>query len=292
ASLFNWVYIIKSKLFCKIQISELEIKKHLKPILILFAMLVSIDLYTLLDTTMLGFIKGDYSVGIYTAAIKIPRLVNSVIASVGAVLVPRLSYYFDLDRDRFHTLVDKAHDFIIFITVPAFVGIMMMANEIVLVFAGNQYEDAFLTTRLLAPLTLVIPVSVLFNNQIFIPMRKEILVLKSTCVGAVVNLIFNSILIPYFAENGAAIASVAAEFSVMLVCVYHVKKELKTLVVWGKYLRALCSSVSIVVLCLAAEYMIENAYVRFGAAVMASTIAYCLLNIKTIKGFMSLKQGE
>ena len=288
-ALFNWAFLIKNKLLHKVPLHELEIKKHLKPIFVLFAMLASIDLYTMLDTTMLGFIKSDYEVGIYNAAIKIPRLANSVIASVGAVLVPRLSYYYDVDKEHFQRLIDKAQNFIIFITVPACVGIVMMAKEIVLVFAGDQYESAFLTTRLLAPLTLIIPISVLFNNQVFIPMRKEMLVLKSTCVGAAVNLILNGLLIPSFAENGAAIASVAAELSVMMVCVYHVKKELKTQVVWKKYLWAVITSVSIVLVCLLTEKIIDNTYLRLGFAVITCGCVYVLLNVKTIKQIMDLR---
>lgn len=287
STVFNWIYIIKAKIVSWVPLRELNLTKHLKPIFILFAMLVSIDLYTMLDTTMLGFIKGDYEVGIYNAAIKIPRLVNSVIASVGAVLVPRLSYYFDIDREHFQRLVYKAQDFIILVTVPAFVGILSTASEVVGVFAGSQYGDAIITTRILAALTLVIPISVLFNNQIFIPMRREILVLKSTCVGAAVNLTLNAFLIPKFAENGAAVASVIAELSVMLVCLYHVKKELSTQVVWKKYLRAAITSLCIIFITVIVNMIIHNIYIRLGVIVILCVLAYALLNVRVLKQMLA-----
>ncbi len=54
-------------------VSGYEIKKHLKPLLWLFALVVSMELYTVLDSTMLGFIQGDAAVGRYTAAVKVNR---------------------------------------------------------------------------------------------------------------------------------------------------------------------------------------------------------------------------
>ncbi len=290
ANIFNWIYIFRRRIVSKIPIREFEIKRHLKPIFILFAMLVSIDLYTMLDTTMLGFIKGDYSVGIYNASIKIPRLVNSVIGSVGAVLVPRLSYYYDKDIKKFKELVNQAWEFIVLITVPAFFGIIMMSSEIVMVFAGGQYTDAFVTTKILAPIVLLIPISVLFNNQVFIPMRKEIFVLKSTCVGAVVNLALNAIFIPLFAENGASIATVAAELSVMLVCAYHVKRELNPQNVRRKYLRAVATSLCILFISIGFRQWIENVYIRLFSTVLVSTLCYGILNFKVIKKFIWIKQ--
>ena len=286
ANIFNWIYIFRRKIISKIHARELDIKKHLKPVFILFAMLVSIDLYTMLDTTMLGFIKGDYAVGIYNASIKIPRLANSVIASVGAVLVPRLSYYYDKDIVKFEKLINKSQEFIIFITVPAFLGIVMMSSEMIVVFAGEQYMDAFVTTRILAPIVLIIPISVLFNNQVFIPMRKEIFVLKSTCVGAVINLTLNIALIPILAENGASIATVAAELSVMLVCTYHVKRELYTQNVRQKYLRAIITSLCILLIGIGFKYWMANVFVRLFSTIMIGMLCYGILNFKVIKDFI------
>ena len=286
ANIFNWIYIFRRKIISKIHARELDIKKHLKPVFILFAMLVSIDLYTMLDTTMLGFIKGDYAVGLYNASIKIPRLANSVIASVGAVLVPRLSYYYDKDIVKFEKLINKSQEFIIFITVPAFLGIVMMSSEMIVVFAGEQYMDAFVTTRILAPIVLIIPISVLFNNQVFIPMRKEIFVLKSTCVGAVINLTLNIALIPILAENGASIATVAAELSVMLVCTYHVKRELNTQNVRQKYLRAIITSLCILLIGIGFKYWMANVFVRLFSTIMIGMLCYGILNFKVIKDFI------
>lgn len=85
---------INARKYVKFQrFDHYEIRKHLKPLLWLFAMVVSIELYTVLDSTMLGFLKGDAAVGRYTAAVRVNKMMNSLITAAGAVMIPRFSYY-------------------------------------------------------------------------------------------------------------------------------------------------------------------------------------------------------
>lgn len=204
-----------------------SIKKHIKPILVLFGFSASVKIYTTLDITMLGVISGDSAVGLYAAGEKVNKLVNTMISSLGIVLMPRLSYYLETGGKRkFYVLVQKAYKFIFLFSIPAFIGLFMLSDEIILLFSGADFYRAKDTMRLLTPIVLVIPFSILTNNQILVPMRKENLILLSSCIGAGVNLLCNSLLIPRFAENGAAVGTVVAETAVMLVCVYNAQKYL------------------------------------------------------------------
>lgn len=201
------------------------ISNHLRPLLWLFAMAVSIELYTVLDSTMLGFLKGDTAVGLYTAAIKVERMVNTVIASVGVVLIPRLSFYIAQgEQEKTAILVSKAYNFVFMLSIPASVGLFMFSNEIIRLFSGLDFAPAALTMRLMTPIVVLIPFSVMTNQQTFVPMGKEKLILLSTSVGAITNLILNSILIPLYSENGAAAATVIAEMGVAAVCLMNVRR--------------------------------------------------------------------
>lgn len=207
-----------------------EIKKHLQPIAWLFALALSIELYTVLDSTMLGFIKGDSAVGIYTAAIKVNKIANSLITSLGVVLIPRLSYYVGTgEREKFKLLIDRAYNFVFMFSVPACIGLFILSDEIISLFCGSGFETAGFTMRLLTPIVLVIPFSVVTNQQTFVPMGKEKLILISTCAGAVTNFVFNLLLIPGYSQNGAAIATVMAETVVAMICFFNAKRcfELK-----------------------------------------------------------------
>ena len=61
SNIFNFINIHK---YVDMEVSEkLQIKKHLKPVLVFFAMSCATTIYTHLDTVMLGFMKTDTDVG-------------------------------------------------------------------------------------------------------------------------------------------------------------------------------------------------------------------------------------
>ena len=94
-------------------VGNYDIKQHLKPILILFAQVVAVNIYTNLDNVMLGFMKTDVDVGLYAAAVKVKTILTSLVTSLGAVLLPRLSYYIMEGRkEEFQTLIRKAYNFV------------------------------------------------------------------------------------------------------------------------------------------------------------------------------------
>ena len=200
-------------------IGHYELKRHLAPMLWLFAMAVSIEVYTVLDTTMLGFICNDASVGLYNAATKVNKIVISLITALGAVLIPRISYYVGMkDKEKIYDLVRKGYGYTFLLSIPAALGLFVLSDDIILLFSGSEFASAGFTMRIVSWIVIVIPFSAMTNQQTLVPMGKEKWILISTCVGAVVNLICNAIFIPRYAANGAAIGTVVAETAVAIVC--------------------------------------------------------------------------
>ena len=56
-------------------------------------------IYMNLDTVLLGFIKTDADVGYYSTAVKVKGILVSLVTSLGAVLLPRASYYIENGGD-------------------------------------------------------------------------------------------------------------------------------------------------------------------------------------------------
>ena len=59
--------------------------------MVLFAMSVTVTIYVISDTTILGFLCDDYTVGVYSVSVKIYSIVKTVLSSVLVVSIPRLS---------------------------------------------------------------------------------------------------------------------------------------------------------------------------------------------------------
>lgn len=82
------------KKYVSITFKGLDLKRHFKPIITFFAAVIAVEVYTLLDVTMLTYMCHPENVGYYSNASKIVKIVANTITAIGAVLLPRLSLYF------------------------------------------------------------------------------------------------------------------------------------------------------------------------------------------------------
>ena len=234
-------------------VKNLDLKQHIKPCLTFFLLTVSTTIYLNVDTTLLGFIKGDHQVGYYTAAVKIKQILVSIVTSLGTVLLPRLSFYHEQERHaEFRTLVEKALSFVFVLAVPLTLFFILDAKESILFLSGNDFLPAVLPMQLIMPTVIFIGISNLMGIQILVPMQKETLVVVSTIIGALVDVLINVIIIPLFGASGAAFAGSIAELTVVLVQLYFLRDlivpMLKRIGLWKVILSTLAAVCATLVL--------------------------------------------
>lgn len=222
----NICNFIQSRKYVDWKVHEkLSYRSHLKPILILFSMTLAVNVYTALDSTMLGFITGDKDVGLYTAATKINKMVLSLIISLSAVLLPRLSYYAEKNNaTQFDILFEKAINLVLMISIPAVCGLCILCKPILLIFSGTAYLEAVPAMQIMNPIIIAIALSNMFGMQLFMPLRKEILTMYSVIGGAIINFIFNLLLIPKYGVFGAGVSTVIAEVTVTIIQIILARK--------------------------------------------------------------------
>lgn len=227
SNFLNFIHSRKYISFKNIKVKMKNLKKHVAPVTVLFVMAITSSIYTILDTSMLGFLTTDYQVGIYTAATKINRIVLNLVVSIGTVLLPRLSYYSGVrDNKKFLELAYKSIDLLMLIAVPAAVGLSILAKDIILIISGQSYIAAVPVMRIINPIVIIVAVSNFIGVQIFMPLNKEKWTLYSNIAGAIVNLTLNIILITKYGAIGAAIASMLAELIVTGTQMFLVRKYL------------------------------------------------------------------
>ena len=203
-----------------------DLKQHLKPVLIFFAMASAVTIYTNLDNVMLGFMKTDTDVGYYHAAVRIKTILVAIVTSLGTVLLPRVSYYVQQGMmDEFKRVTKKAINFVFVFAIPVLVYFMIFARNGVLLLSGSDFMGAILPMQILMPTLLFIGLTGLLGIQILVPLGKEKYVLYSEIAGAVVDLILNAILIPKLGASGAAIGTLVAEAVVLAVQVIALWKD-------------------------------------------------------------------
>ncbi len=203
-------------------------KRHLKPVAIFFAISCAATIYTNLDVLMLGFMKTDVDVGYYTAAVKIKTFLVTMVTALGAVLLPRASYYIEKgETEAFRRISGKALHFVLLATLPLSVYFMLLAEPGVMLLSGPAYAGAIVPMQVIMPTLLLIGMSNLMGIQILVPTGREKTVLRSEIAGAVVDLILNAILIPFLSATGAAIGTLAAEAVVLGIQYRALKGELR-----------------------------------------------------------------
>ncbi|MCE2228679.1 oligosaccharide flippase family protein, partial [Streptococcus thermophilus] len=223
---------------------KLNLKQHFRPILTFFVMTVATTIYTSLDSVMLGFMKGDEAVGYYNAAINIKNILVSLVTSVGAVLLPRLSVFIKEKREtEFRDLTSKALYFVVFISIPLSVYFFIYAKQGIYFLSGSAFDNSVIPMQIIMPTLLLIGLSNLFGIQILVPMDRELVVVHSVSLGAVTNLVLNSILIPIYGVSGAALGTLVAEFLVTIYQAFYLRDFLSKIIYPVDYMKILLSAI-------------------------------------------------
>ena len=120
------------------------------------------------------------------------------------------------------------------------------------------------------------------RTQYLIPAEKDKIYIASVSIGAISNLIANAILIPKLASIGACIGTIAAEFMVLFIQVYSVRKELNI----KKYLISTISffikAIIMFLIIYSFNYLKMNNSMRIIIQIIIGIFIYTLLNIKYI----------
>lgn len=225
-------------------------RRHLKPILVFFAMSVATTIYTNLDTVMLGFMKTNTDVGYYNAAVKIKTILVSLVTSMGTVLLPRLSFYIESGQmEEFRRMIAKTINFVLLVSLPLTIYFILYAKESILLLSGEEFMGAVIPMCVITPTIILIGLTNVLGIQALVPTGKEDKVLISVIIGAVVDLILNAVYIPKYAAAGAALGTLVAEIAVLIVQIVYLRKmlwEMKKELNWKLPIAALLAATAVV----------------------------------------------
>ena len=211
------VNVLGARRYVRFHLRCLDLRRHVKPVVLLFGLSVAVNAYTRQDSVLLGLLADDASVGYYSAAVKLTRLVLVAVTSLSPVLVPRVSNLLKTGRLlEARKLTRISLDFVYMLALPAIAGIELLAGPLVHVLSGTGFYPAITAMRIVAPVLLLIGLSNVIGSQILFPLGHERKLVFPPVVAAAVSLVANLLLVPKLAHTGAAIAAVAAELSALI----------------------------------------------------------------------------
>lgn len=201
-------------------------KRHITSLFYFFANDVTVSVYVNIDTTMLGYYKGDSAVGAYTIAVKIYSVVKRMLAAIYTVTLPQLAEFEERkNQEEYKKLYTHICAILSIVLIPSAVGLVALSEELILFMGGTEYKEAVLSLKILA-FALIFAiygglVTVCFN----ITHKLEKINLYATFFSATLNFVINIFLIPKWGQYGAAFTTLLSEAFVFGFCFLRVKNR-------------------------------------------------------------------
>ena len=191
------------------------------------------SIYFNIDMTMLGFMSTTFSIGIYNASYKIIIILTTLYSVYTAVVFPVMSKLYKNSNDLLKLSYEKSIKYLLLISLPISVGVLIYASDIINLIYGKGYISATIIIQVL-----IFTIPFLFINGssglLLNSSHREVSNTKIYGTAVLVNVILNLFLIPHYNELGAAIATVLSEiyiFVLMFVLIFKTQyhPSIKTL---------------------------------------------------------------
>lgn len=274
---------IHAKKFCDIKIKfHFNWKTYMIPILTIFASTVAIQIYVSSDTTLLGFLKNSYMVGIYSTSVKIYQIAAQMLTAMLAVTVPRLAMLMGQKRMReYNVVLRQLVNALLLITLPGIAGLFMLSKNIILLIASEKYLKSTLPLQILCFAILGSALSTVFNQCALIPAKREKKTLISSTTSAVLNIGLNCILIPLWAANGTALTTVLSEF-LMMGMNFYFSRDITSFIFkdkkfWHDLVIIIIGCIGIIITCIICDFLFKQLFFNLVSSFLLSIVIYAII---------------
>ena len=275
---YLWLFI-KNELDYKKKDYKIEIKKHLKPILILFIPIFSYSIYRVMDKTMIGYFSNVFELGNYESAEKIINIPISLVTALGTVMMPYMAKKKEEDIKKD---IMPVFELMFFIIIPIIIGMNMISDDFTNLFFGTEFSKTSNIMRFLSITILFISIANVIRTNYLIPCKKDKIYVISTIIGAIANFIINIIFIAKYGAYGACIGTIIAELLVMLYQAINSKSFINFKEVMKIFMKYLIKSIPIIPIVILINICIDNVLFKLIIQVILSIIYYIIINYKYI----------
>lgn len=209
------------------KVSHINPLRHLKSILSFFVPEIAIQIYLVLDKSMIGWFSiSSAENGFYEYADKIVRTGITAITALSTVIMSRTSNYYSQGRiEDANKLIYKALSYTWCISFPIVFGLIATADIMIPLYLGEHFEKSALLVKVLSPIVVFVGLSGIIGRGLLLPFRKQKFYIIAIICASIVNVIINLLLIPRFFSIGAAIGTVCAEFVGIVIQFFFVFKN-------------------------------------------------------------------
>lgn len=220
-----WLLFIYKKMYNKISFEfDLTFWKYIfyESLPLVFSSFM-VAIYYNFDIVMLGYIKSERDVGIYSAAYKIILVGIVPFSLILNSFFPSLSKIGLIDSKEFWNTL-KNYSLFMFTTGITIAAMLFFNSDLIIkIIFGSKYALASIPLSILTMNLLIVGVNIFFGNPL-IAWGKQKQYSIAIALGAITNIILNIILIPKYSYIGAAYATLMSEVAVFVGVFYLFNK--------------------------------------------------------------------
>jgi len=229
------VFIYKLKVITKFEFKATEIFNSFRDSMPIYVGNVAISLYTLSTPLIINYFSNGFEVGLYSSADKIRSAAMGCMLILGNAIYPRVNRLFKEDRKKAFKFIQKVFFYQCAISLIIVLFFMITSGLVTNILLGDSFMGAELIVKIMSPLYLFIPLSVIFCNYILLPLgyQKEYVVLP--LITALIHIFVCSYLSYSYGAIGGAIAIVVSELFTVMAFLYILNKNNLISWIWGGY---------------------------------------------------------
>lgn len=221
---------------------KLHLWRHFKPSLMMFLPQVAMQVYLVLNKTMLGSLDSVSSAGYFDQSDKIVKMILSIVTATGTVMLPHVANAFSRgEKQKAKDYLYNSFSFVTAISLPMTMGLLAVTPKLIKLFLTSKFKDVIPVMSIELIVIILISWSVVIGYQYFLATKQLKNYTTAIVSGAIVNLIVNIPLIITLGAVGAAISTVISETTVTGYEMFALRKQVKfqrLFTDFGKYLFA------------------------------------------------------
>lgn len=211
AGIIAIIYIYRKQLVKAVDFSNLRLAYTLKDSFPIFWATLSISLYTMSTTIIIGIFSNVYEVSIFTAADRVKGAILGVFLVLGNAFYPRINSLLVNKKEEAYALIRKIFYWQGALCIAIIIFVVIFSKLITRIMFGPEYSEVSALLILFTPVYLLVIQSTVLGNYILLPHghRKSYTILPM--ISAVIHIPLCAYLASKYGAWGGIISIVAIE---------------------------------------------------------------------------------
>lgn len=203
SNLLNILYVKK---YVKLSFKNVMLKRHMRALIIFLFSTLLINVYMMIDQTLLGFLKTDADVALFARARMFFNFGLVITGGINSALAPSLIISYKNDKEEYYRLLRTTCNLMMFFAVPIAAGLFMLAPQIMVLFGSLEFAEGTQALRILSMTIITVAIGTWNYSQRVVVAKKEKFGIYIITGVALCSVILNFLLIPPLGIAGAALS--------------------------------------------------------------------------------------